>query len=232
MNDDGSVKDMPATESEKLGYHMQPILSLEELGIEVGQDWARRCEQWNRLEVDDAIIDLGNARTDLARLPHSKDISLLVVFIENVVGKFDGWFSDHGFEKPSLEGLPFAAAALVPKGLRGPKDLGKLYVEAVEHFQNQRPTLNQLSQVSQTSVTTWHNHLGKPQNLLAIDAAVEKKIHMAKTPDKEEWWELVHADMSDRIVKLSDRIRKGREKSVGGDIERYGADDEQFERID
>ena len=232
MNDDGSVKDMPATVIEKLGYYMQQILSLVELGIEVGQDGARRCEQWNRLEVDDAIGELRETRRDLTRLPHSKDISFREVFIENVIGIYNGWFRDHGFEKPSLEGLPAAAVVSIPKKLRGPKDVGGFYVEAVKKYQKVKPTFKELCEVSQTSPATWHSDLKKPVNLLAIKEAVKKKLSWAKDIEKKELWEDVLADVDDSIHRLSNRMIKGKEKSVGSDIENFGADDEQFERID
>jgi hypothetical protein len=124
---------------------------------------------------------------------------------------------------------PQAAAVTLPNKLRGPKDVGRFYVDAIEGTLATRPTLAQLSEASKISPTTWHNDLGKPQNILAIRAAVEKKLNMAKTGEKREFWGHVLASTEDLMRGLADRMVKARERGVGRRIEEYGADDEHLE---
>lgn len=228
MNPDGTVKDMPDTETEKLGYYMDQIFSLQELEIEEGQDWNDKCDQWNRLEADEAIHDLRDARTELASLPRSEPSSVYVTYIDNIIGVYSRWIREHGFQRLILEGLPAVATESIPKALRGPKELGNYYVKAVEHFHKVRPTLSELSEVSTIPKSTWNDYLNHPHILLAIWHRVGTKMHMARPKEKKEYWGEVLIDIEDLTQQRASRKTNAKERSVGRDIDNYRDEEVQI----
>jgi hypothetical protein len=102
MNPDGTVKSLPDSEDEIFGGYMQQIFSAKDLGIEDGQDWARRCEHWNLLEFDKAGKELARARSIAAQLPQSEDALIPVRFGENVLSMYVRWFNERGYDAPSI----------------------------------------------------------------------------------------------------------------------------------
>ena len=227
--EDGSVKDLPVTIAEKLGYWQQ-ILSLKELEIDGGNDLARscveKCEQWNRLEANDAIDDLREARAVAARLPGSRDASSRVRFIENVLGKYEVWYRGNAFKMPDLGDPPPATSPQLPQKLRGPKEMGNYYVKAVEHFQKVRPTLIDLSEVSAIPRSTWDNSLNQIHILMTIRDRVVKKMHMAKPKEKKEFWGEVLIYLEDLIEHRVSRKARAKENNVGREIDDFAMEEE------